>query len=151
MIKTQIYRFWMVLLFLFFSFNMAWGDLGRVAPKKNPSTRAVVDIINLAGLMQDTQTQLTIVLEKYDIKEKECKQITDASRKATCQDELAALRQKAKMLFKQLNDQALSVEAQIAISKKKLDDKQLDKLDRILSQVKTMRQTSADELKKRTL
>jgi hypothetical protein len=77
--------------------------------------------------------------------------MTDAAKKSNCENELLKILEKAKMLFSRLNEQAQSIEAEIAMTKTKVGEKHLKKLARILAEVSLIRESASTALNARTL
>lgn len=150
MITMHRYFFWIVIGMLFNS-SLVLADLGPAAPYKSPANSAVVKVIEQAGEIQRIQKELLAVLQQLDRDKEECLQVADEMARAGCIDELRELLEKAKTLFRNLNQQAQNVEAEIALTKEKLGSRHLDRLDRILEEVRSMRKITMAEMNIRRL
>jgi len=151
MVKRRYYFLFIVFILLFSNIDSAFGDLGRIAPYKDQANSAVFKIIQDTGLIQVTAEELTAVLDQFDKDKGECLKATEATVRADCMEELAALLEKGKALFQKLSEQAKSVEAEIAAGMDRLGDRHIDRLERILKEVRSMRMLAAAELNSRQL
>lgn len=142
---------WVLFFFLLLNSSMVFADLGSVGPGQNTETAAVIKIIYLIGQMQITQEELNNTLAEFDRGETDCLTMTDAAKKSNCENELLKILEKAKMLFSRLNEQAQSIEAEIAMTKTKVGEKHLKKLDRSLVEVSLRRESASTALNARTL
>ena len=151
MIKLRYFYFVLVLFFIMVNFNIVWADPAKVSARKTPDTTAAVEIIKKVGSIQEIQEQLNVILQRYDDKKDECVIASDEDGKAICLEELRKLLESAKALLQKLREQAQSVESEILITREKVADIDLDKLDRILNEVIAIRETSTRQLNTRTL
>lgn len=133
------------------SSQLCFADLGKAAQSRDPANAAVVSVIEKIGNLQISQEEFLAVLKQFDNGKEECQKVDGAPQKAACMEEVQKLLERAKKLFQSLNEQALSIEAEIAQVRHDLSKRHLDKLERILAEVTAMRNFAAAEMSARRL
>lgn len=110
---------------------------------------AVTNAIESVGGMELMYDQLMEIMDEYDRQIASCKEISDPKEREKCLAIAKALLQKGKDILKKLIAQAASIEAEIAMNKKKVGKKLSKKLDRLLTRVIAMRQKANTRMKTR--
>lgn len=128
-----------------------WADLGAVGQGRDPAVTAIVDIMLEINSLQEIQAQINAILLEYDKGAAECSAMPDPTAKTACKTDLLPLLMKAKTLFNKLVAQAQSIEAEIALSKSKVNDRELKKLDRLLAEIGRIRRITQSEIEVRSL
>jgi hypothetical protein len=128
-----------------------WADLGAVGQKRDPVVTTIVDIMLQINALQEIQTQINATLLEYDKGTEECTTMPDPRAQAACKKNLLTLLIKAKSLFKKLVAQAQSIEAEIAVGKNRVNDRELKKLDRLLAEIGRIRRITQSEIEARSL
>ncbi len=134
-IQKMSYLVLALVILVMFPSNDIHADIGQ--GKKE--VRSVSSSIHKVADVQSLFSRFNESLDAYEGKKSECDAIIDPNEKEKCLLTAKDILEQAKDILAQLNQQANSIESEIAINKKKVDQNFSEKLDRLLTEVVRMR------------
>lgn len=141
--KKIQYFFPGILFFLLTASGSIYADVGG----GGSDVTSVSSIIHSIGEAQSLFNDFNQLIQNYDGKKLECTKIIDPKERTKCLSIAEEILEKAKDVLAKLNEQAVSIESEIAINKKRVSKEFVAKLDRLLSLVVRMRQEANERMK----
>jgi hypothetical protein len=128
-----------------------WGNAYADIAQGGSNELAVTNAIDSVGAMETLYNEFNETMDRYDRQISRCREITDPKEREKCKAIAAGLLERGKDILAKLVEQAVNIEAEIAMNKKKVGKRLAQKLDRLLTRVIAMRREANVRIKAITI